>query len=88
MSSDLIINFPPGWLSGTRNYLGMGLNYVAFASGMSPGTIGGQFFYGVEGGGFGGKVFGEAGYGMLNAGSSAGSSGVTVLAGYRKTMGF
>ncbi|MGB9613840.1 MAG: hypothetical protein ACPL4K_06705, partial [Candidatus Margulisiibacteriota bacterium] len=81
---DFILKFPPGWFSGVENYLGAGLNYVAYTSGGRSGTFGGQAFYGVESEGFGGMVFGELGYGVLRTGFSPSHKGVTVLVGYRK----
>jgi len=85
--ADLIFNFPPGWLSATQNYLGIGLNYVALTSGRVAGTIGGQACYGIESEGFGGTVFGEVGYGILRTGFSASQQGITVMVGYRGWVG-
>lgn len=84
---DGILNFPAGWFTGVKNYLGAGLNYVVLTSGRIPGTIGGQAFYGVESGGFGGKLFGEMGFGILRTGFSPPHQGVTVLFGYRRDWG-
>jgi hypothetical protein len=83
VQGDGILNFPAGWLTGVDNYLGAGINYVVLTSGRVPGTIGGEIFYGVEGDGFGGKLFGELGYGVLRTGFSSSHKGTTVLFGYR-----
>ena len=84
---DLIFNFPPGWFTGTNNYIGFGLNYVALTSGRVAGTVGGEVFYGVESEGFGGTVFGEMGYTILRTGFSPSQKGITVLIGYRTGFG-
>lgn|GEM_PF-1136698 len=81
---DVMLNYPPGYVTGVDNYLGAGLNYVVMTSGRVAGTVGGQLFYGVESEGFGGKLFGELGYGTLCTGFSAPHQGVTLLIGYRK----
>ena len=88
VNADLIFNFPPGWLSDTQNYLGFGLNYVALTSGRVAGSVGGQAVYGIESEGFGGTVFGEVGYGMLETGVSPSKKGITVMMGYRQTVEF
>jgi hypothetical protein len=85
---DGILNFPPGWFTGVENYLGAGLNYVALTSGRVSGTVGGQIFYGVESDGFGGRVFGEIGYGYLRTGFDPSHKGLTVMAGFRQPLGF
>lgn len=85
---DGILNFPPGIISGIENYLGMGLNYVLLTSGRTAGTIGGEVFYGVESEGFGGKLFGEMGYGMLRTGFSPMHNGVSLLIGYRRERAY
>jgi hypothetical protein len=88
LNFDVILDFPPGWLSGVENYLGAGLNYVALTSGSKQGTVGGEIFYGVQSEGFDGMVFGELGYGILRTGFSASHKGATALFGYRKPLGF
>ncbi len=85
---DLIFNFPPGIITGTQNYVGAGLNYSVLTTGKKQGSIGGELFYGVEGEGFGGKVFGEVGYGMLRTGFSPSQRGVILLVGYRMSLAF
>ncbi len=85
---DGILNFPPGCFTGVENYLGAGLNYVVLTTGRTPGTIGGEIFYGVQSNGFGGKIFGEIGYGILRSGFSPSHKGVSVLVGYRREWGF
>lgn len=84
---DLLFNFPPGWFTGTDNYIGFGLNYVVSTTMGKPGTVGGELFYGVESEGFGGTVFGEVGYAILRTGFSPSHKGGTVLVGLRKTLG-
>lgn len=84
---DGIFNFPAGWFSGVENYVGAGLNYVVLTSGMKPGTIGGQVFYGVESNGFLGKLYGEMGWGILRTGFSPSHRGTTITVGYRKEWG-
>ena len=81
---DGILNFPPGWFTGVENYLGAGLNYLVLTSGRKSGTIGGEVFYGVASEGFGGKVFGEMGWGVLRTGFSSAQTGTTILVGYRR----
>jgi hypothetical protein len=81
---DAVFSFPPGMSTGVDNYLGVGINYVVLTSGWSQGMVGGEFFYGVESEGFGGKIFGELGYGALRANADVFHQGVTVLAGYRR----
>jgi hypothetical protein len=85
---DGILNFPAGWFTGVENYLGAGLNYVVLTTGRKPGTIGGEIFYGVSSEGFGGKVFGEMGWGILRTGFSPSHKGTIVLIGYRREWGF
>lgn len=85
---DAVFNLPPGYLTGVDNYLGAGFNYVVLTTGRVPGTFGGQAFYGIEGEGFGGKLFGELGYGILRTGFSPSHSGVTAMVGFRKGWGF
>jgi hypothetical protein len=85
---DLVLNFPPGWLSGVENYLGGGLNYTALTSGHKAGTVGGELFYGVQSDGFGGIVFGEIGYAALCSGAAPADLGMTVTVGFREPFGF
>jgi hypothetical protein len=80
---DGVLNFPPGHFTGVENYIGAGLNYVLITTGRTPGTIGGEVFYGVDGDGFGGKIFAELGYGILRTGFSPSHRGLSVLVGYR-----
>ncbi|MFH1386072.1 MAG: hypothetical protein ABIH50_00185 [bacterium] len=84
---DLIFNFPPGVFTGVDNYLGVGLNYLVLTSGRKQGAVGGELFYGVESNGFGGVVFGEIGYSSVQASSSPGLKGATVMVGYRQLFG-
>ncbi|MBN2057579.1 MAG: hypothetical protein JW782_02130 [Candidatus Saganbacteria bacterium] len=81
---DIILNFPAGYFSGVENYLGGGLNYVVRMTGQTAGTVGGQCFYGIESSGFGGKLFGEIGFGILRSGFSPSHKGTTMLFGYRR----
>lgn len=81
---DGILNFPAGYITGVDNYLGVGLNYLALTTGRVAGSFGGQAFYGVEGSGFGGKMFGELGYGFMRASSTSAQKGITLTVGYRK----
>lgn len=85
---DGVLNFPPESITGVENYAGVGLNYVVLTTGRKTGTIGGEIFYGVEGTGFGGKLFGEIGWGILRTGFSASHKGTTLLIGYRRDWGF
>ena len=84
---DLLFDFPPGWFTGVENYLGFGFNYLALTSGMKQGTVGGEVCYGVESGGFGGTVYGELGYAIVRTGFTPSYKGLTVLLGYRLTLG-
>ena len=88
LNADVILSVPPGWLTGTQNYVGGGLNYVMRTSGGASGTIGAQLFYGVESEGFDGTVFGEMGYGALRTGFAGTSKGVTIMVGYRRGWSF
>jgi len=81
---DGVLNFPPGHFTGVENYIGAGLNYVLITTGRTPGTIGGEIFYGVDGDGFGGKIFAELGYGIIRTGFSPSHRGLSVLVGFRK----
>ena len=85
---DFLFCFPPGWLTGTDNYIGFGLNYVVSTTLGKAGTVGGEIFYGVESEGFGGIVFGEVGYSILRTGFSPSHKGGTVLVGMRKVLGY
>jgi hypothetical protein len=85
---DGILNFPAGWFTGVDNYLGAGVNYVVQTSGRKSGSFGTEVFYGVDGEGFGGRLFGELGYGYLNTGFGPSHQGMTVLVGYRRGWGF
>lgn len=84
---DLLLNFPPGWLTGVRNYLGFGVNYLVMVSGKG-GTFGGELIYGVESEGFEGVVFGEVGFASLQTTRPSTQRGLTVLAGYRHALGY
>jgi hypothetical protein len=86
LNLDLLFSFPPGWFSGVENYLGVGLNYLVLTTGRRSGTVGGEAFYGIQSEGFGGMVFGEIGYAIMRTGFSASYKGVSVLAGYRKSL--
>jgi len=85
---DGILNYPAGYFTGVENYLGAGLNYVVLTTGQRPGIVGGQIFYGVESNGFGGRLFGEIGFGILRTGFSSSHKGINVLVGYRTKWGF
>jgi len=85
---DGVLNFPPGWFTGVENYLGAGLNYVVLTSGRKEGTVGGEVFYGIEGEGFGGKLFGEMGWGVLRTGFTPSHKGTTIMFGYRREWEF
>ncbi len=85
---DGVLNFPPGWFTGVENYLGAGLNYVVLTSGGKQGTVGGEIFYGIEGAGFGGKLFGEMGWGVLRTGFTPSHKGTTIMIGYRRDWAF
>ncbi|OGC35380.1 hypothetical protein A2311_03465 [candidate division WOR-1 bacterium RIFOXYB2_FULL_48_7] len=84
---DVIMNFPPGWLAGPSSYLGAGLNYVALTTGSKPGTVGGEVFYGVEGEGFNGVLFGELGYAILRSGVVPSQKGAIITIGFRRPFG-
>ncbi|MFA6431042.1 MAG: hypothetical protein WCV91_01455, partial [Candidatus Margulisiibacteriota bacterium] len=64
---DIIINYPPGWITPAESYIGAGLNYPVLTSGRQTGKVGGAVFYGVEGEGFGGTIYCELGYGILRS---------------------
>lgn len=84
---DLIFNFPPGWFTGVENYLGCGLNSTALTTGLKSETLGGELCYGVESEGFGGTVFGELGFAIIRTGFTPSYKGMSVLLGYRLTLG-
>lgn len=88
LHADGIFNFPPGVITGVENYLGAGLNYVVLTTGRTAGTVGGELFYGIDGKGFGGKLFAELGYAILRTGFSPSHKGATVLVGYRRDWSF
>ncbi len=81
---DGMLNFPAGYITGVENYLGGGINYLALTNGRVPGSFGGEVFYGVEGSGFGGKLFGEIGSSFMRTGFSAAQKGTSLMVGYRK----
>ncbi|MFH1826798.1 MAG: hypothetical protein ABH823_05895 [bacterium] len=80
---DLIYNFPAGYITGVENYIGVGLNYAVRASG-GAGSLGYEVFYGVESGGFGGRVFGEVGLATLKGATA--QAGTTLLFGWRREI--
>ncbi|NQT30114.1 MAG: hypothetical protein HQ596_06055 [Candidatus Saganbacteria bacterium] len=88
LSVDFILNYPPGWFSGVENYLGVGVNFVVLTTGWKTGSLGGEVFYGIDSSGFGGKIFGELGYGFLNSGAFPSQRGATLLIGYRRKINF
>lgn len=67
---------------GLRAYAGLGVNYNAATSDRKTGAIGGQFFYGVEGGRpEEGQTIFEIGYGTIRTGFSPDYMGLTILFG-------
>jgi hypothetical protein len=88
LNLDLLFNFPPGWFTGTNNYIGAGLNYIWLTTGRVAGGMGAELIYGVESDGFGGIVFGELGYATIHPGNSPDNTGITALFGYRQSLGF
>ncbi|MDD4179693.1 MAG: hypothetical protein PHH14_06590, partial [Candidatus Margulisbacteria bacterium] len=85
---DLVLNYPPGFLSGVENYIGGGINYlVSTSDGRAGTTLGGQLFYGVQSDGFDGLVFGELGFAIFRPGYAASYKGTTVMIGYKRDLG-
>lgn len=84
---DGVLNLPPECVTGVENYVGAGLNYVIVTTGRVSGTVGGEIFYGVQSEGFGGKLFGELGWGVLRTGFSPSHKGTTLIIGYRRDWG-
>ncbi|OGC05550.1 hypothetical protein A3H38_06185 [candidate division WOR-1 bacterium RIFCSPLOWO2_02_FULL_46_20] len=69
---------------GLRAYTGLGFNYNAATSDRKTGAIGGQLFYGVEGGRpEKGQTIFEIGYGAIRTGFSPDYVGITALFGYK-----
>ena len=88
VQADGILNYPAGWLTGVENYLGLGVNYVVLTSDRVAGTVGGECFYGIDSDGFGGKLYGELGYGYIGlAGATPAYHGLTLMMGYRLDFG-
>ena len=89
VQADYIFVFPPEYITGVENYLGIGLNFTLYSTGGGIGMLGGQVCYGVQSEGFNGKLFGEIGYGLINSGSfSSSQKGISLLMGYRKVWPF
>jgi hypothetical protein len=86
--ADILLNYPPGIITGTNNYFGAGINYVVLTNGRKAGSIGGEIFYGVETEGFNGKIYGEVGYQVIRTGFSASEKGISLIIGYRIPMAF
>ncbi len=88
---DGVINLPADWMGGVETFVGGGVNYVAYRTGQTSGSIGGQVYLGAQGDlGLGGMTYGELGYSILRTGTSDkgaySSKSVTVLVGQKITL--
>jgi hypothetical protein len=86
VSIDGIYRLNPPGAPGMKSYFGLGANYVAYNSSAAQGTLGGQVFFGLEGEAAQGKVYAEAGYGMLRNSTSDSTNNFTgagIVVGYR-----
>ncbi|MFC1637484.1 hypothetical protein ACFL1W_00535 [Candidatus Margulisiibacteriota bacterium] len=79
---DGIYRLNPPQAQGIRSYFGAGINYDVYTTGQVSGALGGQVFYGIEGG-RGRQMFFEVGYGTIRTGFSPDYSGLTALVGYK-----
>jgi hypothetical protein len=79
---DGIYRLNPPQTRGLRNYFGLGINYDVYTTGQVSGGLGGQVFFGMEGG-RGRQMFLEIGYGTIRTGFSPDYSGLTALVGYK-----
>ncbi|OGC05549.1 hypothetical protein A3H38_06180 [candidate division WOR-1 bacterium RIFCSPLOWO2_02_FULL_46_20] len=81
---DGIYRLNPPHTQGIKSYFGLGFNYDVYTSGQQNGTLGGQIFYGIEGGQtMGSQMFFEVGYGLIRTGFSPNQMGLTALLGYK-----
>ncbi|OGC10861.1 hypothetical protein A3J90_01665 [candidate division WOR-1 bacterium RIFOXYC2_FULL_37_10] len=85
---DGVITLPADMMEGLSTFIGGGINYVAYRTGQTSGSIGGQIYVGAEGDlGLGGNTYGEVGYSVLRTGTSTKgqytSKSVTVLIGQK-----
>ena len=80
---DGIYRLNPPQAKGMRNYFGGGINYLAYTTGQTSGTLGGQVFYGVEANAGEGQIYGEVGYGVIRTGFSPNQTGMNVQVGYK-----
>ena len=86
VSIDGIYRLTPEGVPGLKSYFGLGINYVAYNTLSTQGTIGGQIFYGAEGDLRPGMVFVEVGYGLLRnstTNENINFTGFGVTGGYR-----
>jgi hypothetical protein len=75
--ADGIINLNGG--PGAIFYLGGGLNYLAYTTGQTNGTAGGEVYLGVQEG----ACYGEAGYGAIRTGFSPSYKGLDLNMGFK-----
>jgi len=66
-----VVMLPADMMGGIETFVGGGINYVAYRTGQTSGSIGGDIYVGVAGDlGLGGKTYGEVGYSILRTGAS------------------
>lgn len=86
--ADGIISLPKTF--GLDTFVGGGLNYVAYRTGQTSGSIGGQTYLGVQNDfGFGGKTTATVGYSIVRTGASENpysSKGLLLLVGQNITL--
>jgi len=70
-----------------RAYLGGGLNYLAYTTGKTSGSVGGQLYLGMEAGSWhSGSFYLEAGYAAIRTGFSPAIKGLNLNIGYKTGM--
>ena len=81
---DGIYRMTPPQAQGMRSYIGLGINFDAYTTGQQQGSVGGQAYYGVEVGRvWGGQMYLEVGYGLIQTGFSPDYTGLNALLGFK-----
>lgn len=79
-----IYHFDPLYTLGVNSYLGVGFNYDVYTTNRTSGSVGGQFYFGLENGTISsGQLFAEIGYGIIRTGFSPSNRGLTLMFGAR-----
>ncbi len=80
--SDGVIDLNSG--PGAIYYLAGGLNYLAYTTGQTSGTVGGELYLGVEDGTLAyGSLYAEAGYSAIRTGFSPSQTGLMLNLGFK-----